>query len=45
MIPIINDVVPEIAEDFIVRLTVDHTHADTATEVATITITDNDGKL
>ena len=44
-IPILNDVVPEIEEDFTVRLTVNGDHADIATEVATVTISDDDGEL
>ena len=44
-IPILNDIVPENDEDFTVRLTVDDDRAVIATEVATVTISDDDGKL
>ena len=45
VIPIANDIVPEFAEDFTVRLTINDHHADTATDVATVTIIDDDGKF
>ena len=44
LIPILNDVVPEFAEDFTVKLTVNDDRAVIATE-ATVTINDDDGKL
>lgn len=45
LIPILNDIVPEINEDFTVRLTVNDDHASIATAVAAVTISDDDGKL
>ena len=46
VIPILNDIVPEIAEDFTVRLTVNDDHVDTATDqFATVIISDNEVRL
>ena len=44
-IPILDDVVPEFAEDFTVRLTINDDRANTAIKVATVTISDDDGEL
>ena len=45
VIPILNDVAPELPEDFTVRLTITDDCADTATDVATVTISDDDGEF
>ena len=44
-IAFINDIVPEFAEDFTVRLTMNGDGAGIATEIATVTISDDDGEL
>ena len=45
VISILNDVVPEFAETFTVKLTIDDENVDIITAVTTVTISDDDGKF
>ena len=45
VISIVDDVVPELPEDFTVRLTIDDENVDIITAVTTVTISDDDSKF